>query len=136
MAYANWDLKIPVLRKLFSEVAEPGHLNESGLVEILDWAGDTLNRVDRPAFFRTFQETDTVQYFYEPFLEAFDPDLRKQLGVWYTPREIVQYMVARVDRTLREKLGLPDGLADGRVVVLDPCCGTGAFLVEVLHRIA
>jgi hypothetical protein len=36
-----------VLRKLFSEVAEPGHLNESGLVEILDWAGDTLNRVDR-----------------------------------------------------------------------------------------
>ncbi|MFL6465293.1 MAG: N-6 DNA methylase, partial [Bryobacteraceae bacterium] len=132
---ANWDLKIPVLRKLFSEVAEPGHLNESGLVEILDWAGDTLNRVDRPAFFRTFQETDAVQYFYEPFLEAFDPDLRKQLGVWYTPREIVQYMVARVDRTLREKLGLPDGLADGRVVVLDPCCGTGAFLVEVLHRI-
>src|SRR3982751_6448312 len=60
------------------------------LVEILDWAGDTLNRVDRPAFFRTFQETDAVQYFYEPFLEAFDPDLRKQLGVWYTPREIVQ----------------------------------------------
>ncbi len=45
-------------------------------------------------------------------------------------------MVARVDRVLREKLGLPDGLADGRVVVLDPCCGTGAFLVEVLHRIA
>ena len=80
-----------MLRKLFSEVAKPGHLKESGLVEILDWAGDTLNRVDRPAFFRTFQETDAVQYFYKPFLEAFDPDLRKQLGVWYTPREVVQY---------------------------------------------
>ncbi len=36
---ANWDLKIPVLRKLFSEVAEPGNLDESGLVEVLDWAG-------------------------------------------------------------------------------------------------
>ena len=34
-----------------------------------------------------------VQYFYEPFLEAFDPELRKELGVWYTPREVVQYML-------------------------------------------
>ncbi len=133
---ANWDLKIPVLRKLFSEVAEPGNLDESGLVEILDWAGETLNRVDRPAFFRTFQESAAVQYFYEPFLEAFDPDLRKQLGVWYTPPEIVQYMVARIDNTLRDKLGMNDGLADKRVFVLDPCCGTGTFLVEVLNRIA
>jgi hypothetical protein len=133
---ANWDLKIPVLRKLFSEVAEPGNLDESGLVQILDWAGETLNRVDRPAFFRTFQESAAVQYFYEPFLEAFDPDLRKQLGVWYTPPEIVQYMVARIDSTLRDKLGMNDGLADKRVFVLDPCCGTGTFLVEVLNRIA
>ena len=31
---------------------------------------------------------------------------------------------------------MPDGLADPNVVVLDPCCGTGAYLVEVLRRIA
>src|SRR2546421_5328317 len=29
-----------------------------------------------------------------------------------------------------------DGLADPRVYVLDPCCGTGAYLVAVLQRIA
>ena len=77
-----------------------------------------------------------MQYFYEPFLEAFDPELRKELGVWYTPPEIVQYMVARVDTVLREELDIPDGLADPRVVVLNPCCGTGAYLVEVLNKIA
>ena len=38
-----------------------------------------------------------MPYFYEPFLEAFDADLRKELGVWYTPAEVVRYMVARVD---------------------------------------
>ena len=37
---------------------------------------------------------------------------------------------------LREELDLPDGLADPNVVVLDPCCGTGAYLVEVLRSIA
>jgi predicted helicase len=44
-------------------------------------------------------------------------------------------MVARVDTVLREELNLPDGLADKNVYVLDPCCGTGSYLVEVLKRI-
>ena len=44
-------------------------------------------------------------------------------------------MVAKVDHLLKTELDLPDGLADPRVVVLDPCCGTGAYLVEVLHTV-
>ena len=36
---------------------------------------------------------------------------------------------------LREESQLADGLADPRVYVLDPCCGTGTYLVEVqVHR--
>jgi predicted helicase len=58
------------------------------------------------------------------------------LGVWYTPPEIVKYQVARVNQVLRDELHLADGLADSNVIVLDPCCGTGAYLVEVLHSIA
>ena len=77
-----------------------------------------------------------MPYFYEPFLEAFDPELRKQLGVWYTPVEVVRYMVARVDMALKEDLGIADGLAAENVFVLDPCCGTGTYLAEVLRRIA
>jgi hypothetical protein len=129
-------LRVPIVRKLFREVADPGSIESMDLNEVLDWAAATLNRVDRPSFFRTFEEKHAVQYFYEPFLEAFDPELRKDLGVWYTPTEIVDYMVERVDRVLREELGLADGLADKRVFVLDPCCGTGAYLVSVLSRIA
>jgi len=92
--------------------------------------------VERGEFFGRFEDEHAVQYFYEPFLEAYDPELRKALGVWYTPPEIVKYQVARVDRVLREELDLPDGLADPNVIVLDPCCGTGAYLVEVLRQIA
>ncbi len=69
-------------------------------------------------------------------VEAFDPALRKQLGVWYTPTEVVRYMVSRVDKALKDYLGIPEGLAGENVYVLDPCCGTGAYLVEVLRRIA
>ena len=79
---------------------------------------------------------DAVPYFYEPFLDAFDPALRKQLGVWYMPAEVVRYMVARVGKALKADLGITDGLAADNVYVLDLCCGTGAYLAEVLRRIA
>ncbi|MGH7935152.1 MAG: N-6 DNA methylase [Candidatus Binataceae bacterium] len=129
-------LRVPVLAELFHQTTYPASLTELGLPEVLDWTVTVLNRVDRAAFFSAFTDHHAVQYFYEPFLEAYDPELRKQLGVWYTPREVVRYMVARVDRVLREELDLPDGLAARNVYVLDPCCGTGSYLIEVLNRIA
>jgi hypothetical protein len=128
-------LRVPMISKLFHLVADPLELETLRLTEVLDWAGLVLNRVDRASFFDRFQESHAVQYFYEPFLEAFDPELRKELGVWYTPPEIVKYMVERVDTVLRQELNLPLGLADKNVYVLDPCCGTGSYLVEVLNRI-
>ena len=137
----EWDravryLRAPVLRALFHQLSDPGRLRPLGLVELLDWTGAALDRVEHDAFFTRFSEGEAVPYFYEPFLQAFDPALRKQLGVWYTPAEVVRYMVARVDRALKDDLGIPAGLAADNVYVLDPCCGTGAYLAEVLRRIA
>ncbi len=128
-------LGLPILRSLFHQVAYPANIRALDLEEVLDWAEDCLARVDRAGFFARYDMGDAVQYFYEPFLAEFDPELRKQFGVWYTPPEIVRYMVGRVDRALRENFHLPDGLADPGVVVLDPCCGTGAYLVETLKLI-
>ena len=133
---AVWHLRAPVLRALFQQLSDPGRLQPLGLVEVLDWTAAALNRVDRAVFFTRFTEGEAVPYFYEPFLEAFDPELRKELGVWYTPPEVVRYMVARVDLAVRDDLGIADGLAAENVYVLDPCCGTGAYLAEVLRRIA
>jgi hypothetical protein len=129
-------LHVPILHKLFRSLADRRQLKKWKLAEVLDWTAGVLNRVNPGVFFDKFKDAEAVQYFYEPFLEAFDPELRKQLGVWYTPPEIVRYMVARVDAVLRDELGRPDGLADPDVYVLDPCCGTGAYVVEVLRTIA
>ncbi|HLG99484.1 MAG TPA: N-6 DNA methylase [Bryobacteraceae bacterium] len=131
---AAWGLHVPMIGSLFEQIATPHKLKPLGLDELLDWTGGVLNRVETGSFFNIFEQEHAVQYFYEPFLKAYDPELRKQLGVWYTPREIVKYQVARVDRVLREELKLAEGLADPSVYVLDPCCGTGAYLVETLKK--
>lgn len=75
---------------------------------MLDWTEATLARVERSTFFARFRLGEAVQYLYEPFLAEFDPELRKQFGVCYTPPEIVKYMVARVDRALRNDLVFSD----------------------------
>ncbi len=145
-------LRIPFLGELFHEFRHPSRIRELDLARHLDIAIETLGRVDTERFFARFhlptldptadagasheQHASAITYFYEPFLEAFDPDLRKELGVWYTPWEIVRYQVRKVDRILREELGCERGLADPRVVVADLCCGTGAYVLETLRCIA
>jgi hypothetical protein len=130
-----WHLNVPFVTTLFQQLASPAQLQPLHLVELLNWTAATLNRVNADAFISRFNDADAVQFFYEPFLEAFDPELRKELGVWYTPTEVITYMVARVDRALREELGVAEGLASEKVYVLDPCCGTGGYLTAVLKRI-
>lgn len=81
-------------------------------------------------------ERDPFIYFYEDYLKAYDPGMRKSRGVYYTPPPIVNFIVRAVDDILKESFGIIDGLADHkRVTVLDFACGTGTFLLEVFQRI-
>ncbi|MGB3313622.1 MAG: type ISP restriction/modification enzyme, partial [Albidovulum sp.] len=77
-------------------------------------------------------------YFYEKFLKAYDDDLRRKTGSYYTPPEVVMSMVRLVDEALRSSayFGLTDGLADQNVTVADPATGTGTYLLGILRRIA
>ena len=122
-------LKMPVL----APVDEEGESNDSPEDGA---AGDEAEEAPRRVFGDVSRDVaSAVVYFYEPFLETFDPDLRKELGVWYTPPDVVRYQVHRTDALLRE-MGVEQGLANEDVVVLDPACGTGAYLIETLACIA
>lgn len=131
----SWYLNVPMIKALFVKVADPYNIGKLGISEILDCAAETLNRIDKGSFFANFEDDKAVIYFYEPFLESFDSDLKKELGVWYTPMEIVKYMVDKVDTILRKELNIQYGFANKNVYVLDPACGTGAYISEVIQKI-
>lgn len=76
---------------------------------------------------------DPVLDFYQTFLQCYDPALRKRHGVYYTPPELVSYVVRSVDRLLRTRLGRSRGLATPGVALLDPAAGTLTFLVEAIR---
>jgi hypothetical protein len=94
---------------------------------------DTVNSFDPRILAVGRDGRDPILYFYEDYLETFDPDAREQYGVFYTPVEVVRYMTGALDRALRG-LGT-EGLRDPGVTILDPATGTGTFLLGIAERV-
>ncbi|EAH9029909.1 DNA methyltransferase, partial [Campylobacter coli] len=86
------------------------------------------------------QDLESVSiYLYEDFLKAYD-DLRatqkrKEGGVFYTPKSIVDMIVSSLDELLKTKLNKNKGFNDQGVKVLDFATGTGSFLASVFEKI-
>ena len=81
-------------------------------------------------------DRDPWLYFYEDFLAAYDPALRRNRGVYYTPVEVVRAQARFASELLRERFGKAEGFAGDGVVVLDPACGTGAYPLAVIEDAA
>lgn len=155
----------PFLRNLFQYIA--GYDLDHRIVWIVDELADVFRASDVAAILKNFgkstQQHDPIIHFYETFLAEYDPKLRKERGVWYTPEPVVKFIVRAVDDILKSEFGLTQGLADTsktkvkvnvqthdkrsktglkeieqevhKVQVLDPAAGTGTFLAETIKHI-
>lgn len=155
----------PFLRKLFSHVA--GVDIDDRIKTTVDNLAEVFRATDVAAILQNFGKTtqtqDPIIHFYETFLAEYNPKLRKQRGVWYTPEPVVQFIVRAVDDILKSEFNLADGIADTskieiekqtqtpdsrtksgfktikelvhKVQILDPATGTGTFLAAVIQHI-
>ena len=127
----------PFLIELFHHVASPSL--KTNVTYILDDIATLLQNVPpdmlRTAFTARNPLEDPVIHFYETFLKEYNPKLRFDRGVFYTPPQVISYIVKSVDYLLKTELNRPDGLADDDTLILDPATGTGGFLLTVLNHI-
>ncbi|MYB96500.1 N-6 DNA methylase [Candidatus Poribacteria bacterium] len=127
----------PFLVQLFHHVASP--TLETNVTYILDDIAALLRNVPtemlRTAFAARNHLEDPVIHFYETFLAEYDPQRRVDRGVYYTPPQVISYIVRSVDSLLKTDLNRPDGLADDNTLILDPATGTGGFLLTVLDQV-
>lgn len=79
---------------------------------------------------------DVYLHLYENFLSAYDPNLRKQSGSYYTPVEVVDAMTRLTDEALKTFLDVSEGLSSDQIAVIDPAMGTGTYPLSVLRHIA
>lgn len=140
------------------------HDRVRGLIDILGHYKFTVEE-NTPLEEEIALDPELLGNVFENLLAAYNPDTRvtarKQLGAFYTPRRIVEYLVdesvrgylaervpsaADADlRALFEELEAPSSLsgeqkealiaAISRVKILDPACGSGAFPMGALHRL-
>ena len=151
----------PLLNRFFTHITSTGkkHPTLDGVIDKLCALYQTCNISE---LLNSDKRRDTIVHFYEDFLTYYDPVLRKSLGVFYTPHQVVRYMVAMVDKLLVEDFGISGGLSNNdtvqitvpsepyqegkktldtkkisvpRVAILDPACGTGTFHAEIIKYI-
>jgi len=147
-----------LLQQFFNHIAGPNF--EKRLSFIVDELCDVFVHSDVKSLvhglYKIEKENsrDPIIHFYEDFLREYDPKLRTERGVFYTPLPVVKYIVRSVDKILQKHFALPEGLADraqiewkyteqgksvkkliDRVQVLDPAVGTGTFLHEVIRQV-
>ncbi|RMG88656.1 MAG: DNA helicase, partial [Chloroflexi bacterium] len=108
------------------------HFNRTQFLGSLDRFYTAIeNAADRLADIQEKQHfLNTV---YERFFQGYSVQVADTHGIVYTPQPIVDFMCAAVEEVLRDEFHTE--LGDDNVYVLDPCTGTGSFIVNLLHRV-
>ena len=118
--------KPPVeLHQYLSEVVWPqmnqyhkGIFGETLPVQSPEILAEIIRELSRPGLNLTASDTDVKGDAFEYYLKnAYQGLSIKDLGEYFTPRNIVKTMVSMVDPQIGEK-------------IYDPFCGTGGFLIE------
>ena len=156
----------PLLKQIFQSLAS-SYVDDS-----FAWIIDDLVSLFRvtdvkkllESYYNNTRRNDPMIRFYEDFLHAYDPKKKDICGVYYTPEQVVDFIVNSVDDILKSHFELPLGLGDyskishqvvdtkhtdpntpdgfarrqrefHRVQILDPATGTGTFLAEIVKVI-
>ena len=125
---------------------------EKGIIPLLERYNFTVEE-NAPEDVQVALDPELLGNVFENLLGAFNNETkesaRKQSGSFYTPREIVDFMVSEsLQAYLKEKIGdvdLNGELSDVekkkiyntllKVKILDPACGSGAFPMGILNGI-
>lgn len=122
----------PLMKGTLEAISDPRVIESVGIG--FDVMRDTVNSFEPNILAPRRDGRDPILYFYEDFLSVFDPAARERYGVYYTPLQVVRFMVGALDRVLRDDLGTK-GLRDQNVTILDPATGTGTFLLGIAERV-
>jgi predicted helicase len=82
-----------------------------------------------------FTEKQTfLNEIYEIFFQGYSVKVADTHGIVYTPQPIVNFMCQSVEEVLQQEFNLQ--LGDPNLIILDPCTGTGNFIVNLINRVS
>lgn len=125
----------PVLAAAFAPLIDKPVLRRATEVEV-GGLETLISAIDRERIATPDRRGDAWLRFYEDFLAVYDPEERREAGVYYTPVDAVSAMTAMTGHLLTHRLGMRLGFGDANVVTLDPATGTGTFPLAAIDHAA
>jgi len=127
---------VPLLNHIFHTFVGPD--TPEAMNWIIEDLLNVLNKTEVDAITKekeaTYGTRDPIIHFYDTFLGEYNPEERAKLGVYYTPPEVVDYIVKSIHKLLKEKFGKGKGLAEEGLKLLDPAAGTLTFIIHALRK--
>ena len=121
-----------LLSRSLQFLTDPQALTE--ISSSLSLAQRVIHEVPKETLQADSDTDDPWLFFYEHFLAAYDPKLRKESGVYFTPLEVVRCQVRLIDEILSQHLGKEMGFVEHGVATLDPAVGTGTYLLAIIDH--
>lgn len=143
-AYEYLPKNIPLLREMYQltvKTAEKQETIKFAVIGIIEQLDNTDLKAIYSKLSNHLEDEDPIIHFYEPFLAEYDIDEKNNRGVFYTPKQVVDFIVRGVDHLLKTKLDKPQGLStysqgnpEKSVHLLDPATGTGTFIISAVQH--
>ena len=159
-AIENLAKESSLLKNFFQHIATSNKLHPT-LDETIDKLCYIFLITDLKQLLDKEETKDVIVHFYEDFLSFYDAEQRKSFGAYYTPVQVVRFIINMVDKALVEDFRIDGGLSNNdtisikvksdpyqtkrkewkdekiidvpKVAILDPACGTGTFGAEIIR---
>lgn len=161
-AIENLSKESHLLKQFFQHVATSNNLHPT-LNDSIDKLCNLFALTNLQQLLNQYEKKDAIVHFYEDFLNFYDLAQRKNFGAYYTPVQVVDYIISMVDDVLVKEFNIAGGLSNNdtisinvksnpyqnkkkewkdekvidvpKVAILDPSCGTGTFGAEIIKFI-
>lgn len=160
-AIENLSKESHLLKQFFQHIATSEELHPT-LDDSITKLCNLYALTDLKKLLDQYEKKDAIVHFYEDFLTYYDIEQKKEFGAYYTPIQVVDYIVNMVDKSLVNDFNIDKGLANNdtitinvkcqpyterkkvknekkidvpKVAILDPACGTGTFGAEIIKYI-
>lgn len=158
-AIENLAKESSLLKNFFQHIATSNKLHPT-LDETIDKLCYIFSITDLKQLLDKEETKDVIVHFYEDFLSFYDAEQRKSFGAYYTPVQVVRFIINMVEKALVEDFKIDGGLSNNdtisikvksdpykdkktikyekvidvpKVAILDPACGTGTFGAEIIR---
>jgi hypothetical protein len=131
--YANYTDRLIPFKTLVEMLGSELSPEESSSSQLRCWYDDARRLLAHIQLRDRQREIPDYHILYEKFLAEFDPKTRFDFGAFYTPRELASFTVRMADAIIETRFNQRHLYENGNKVI-DPCCGTGTFIEQMVRH--